>query len=113
MLIALAAVHEPFSLWILPHLLAVLAGAGFIFFRRSSYRLSLWAMLVLVALLALVFAWTSDGWRYAFRSENDVRLFGYWWGTGCLVTVPLALIFGARFVNDFYVVFVDPPKPRD
>jgi hypothetical protein len=100
MLIALTQVQDPFPVWLLPHLLAALAGASFIVLRQSKYRVSVRGMLVLVTLFALALAVSGHACRWYVTHWELVATVRFW--KRFLVSIPLTIVFSSLFCRLYY-----------
>jgi hypothetical protein len=108
MLLAYAVLEPLIAVWLLPHLLAILAGALFIVLRRSNYHISIRGILTFVTMFALVFSVTRDGFSYLWSDYSLAILVG----TGGLITLPLAAFVGGVYGHLFWVMFGGNQKKR-
>jgi hypothetical protein len=105
MLIALSAIQEPLSVWLLPHMLAAFVGALIIVFRQANYRFSLRGLLLVIATLSLLLGVMSDGLRWHFAHWEQVVTTRFWLAK--LISLFIAVVGAMLLCRFCYSVFKD------
>jgi hypothetical protein len=92
------------EIWLVPNLAALLAGAVWWILRRNRYQIPLWGLSAITTISALFAAWAQGPVRAA---PSDFDFVGFWWESGCVVSIPCCFAVSASYVWAFYNRVVD------